>query len=214
MKIFGRSTADAPRDKECEAFLLKELDLMESEIKRLRAEGPARVQFLFTITCALLASLLVLAGLKSLELEWIRRAAIVTSFLFFAFSLVTYTYLIGREISCDRNARATARIRRYFLDRSPELELHISWQTSDAPTQWLREDKSGPRQMTILLSSGAGGLCIGLASFECFKNEWIAYGTGLAVAAIVVYALRSWARRRLREAHAKAVDEQRFKSRT
>lgn len=210
MKSSAETASLASREKESEAFLLKELDLMESEVKRLRAEGPARLQFLLSITSALLGSLLVLAGLKTLEPDLIRRAAIVTSFLLFAFSLVTYQYLIGRDISCDRNARATARIRRYFLDRSPKLERHISWQTSDAPTQWLRIDNSGVRRMTVLISSGVGGLFFGMSGFEFFCSIYAGYAVGAVAAAFIAVGLRKWAARRLRDAHAKAVNEQRF----
>ncbi len=183
---------------------------MESEIKRLRAEGPARLQFLFSITSALLGSLLVLAGLKALDIELARRAAILTSFLLFSFSLVTYQYLIGRDISCDRNARATARIRRYFLERSPNLQRHISWQITDAPTQWLRVDNSGVRRMTILISSGLAGLFGGLSFFELWRNVALSYAAGFLGGVLVVGSLRQWASRRFTTALTAAMAEQRF----
>ena len=209
-KIQNIKLAEPFREKERESFLLKELDLMESEIKRLRAEGPSRLQFLFTITSSLLGSLLVLAGLKTIDIEWIRMAAIVISFLLFTFSLVTFQYLIGRDISCDRNARATARIRRYFLNRSPILERHISWQTSDTPTQWLRVDNSGIRRMNTLIASGVGGLCAGLLVFEAMASIWLAYTGGVTVTIATAIIMRLWVRRRLKDALDKATNEQRF----
>jgi len=99
MRLPDEIEPDASREKENESFLLKELDLMETEIQRLRAEGLARVQFLFSITSALLGSLLALAGLSSLSHDLVRRAAVATTFLLFVFSLVTYEYLIGRDVS-------------------------------------------------------------------------------------------------------------------
>lgn len=209
-KVLRKSSPDSSKDKERESFLLKELELMEGEIKRLRAEGPTRIQFLFTTASALLGSLLVLAGLKSIEPEWIRRAGIATSFLLFAFALVTYQYLIGRDISCDRNARATARIRRYFLDRSPMLEPHISWQTSDQPTQWIIVDNSGIRRMNVLIASGVGGLCVGIFVFEVLGHLWVSYASGIITAAALALLMRYWAHARLKTARAKATDEQRF----
>ena len=209
-KVYKTPSPDSSKEKERESFLLKELDLVESEIKRLRAEGPLRIQFLFTTTSALLGSLLVLAGLKSVDPEWVRRAGIATSFLLFTFAQVTFQYLIGRDISCDRNARATARIRRYFLDRSPSLQLHVSWQTSDAPTQWIRVDNSGIRWMNLLIASGVGSLCAGLVIFEVTQNYWVSYACGVVSAIFIVGAMRYWARARLEGANKKALAEQRF----
>jgi hypothetical protein len=209
-KVFKSSPPDPSRDKEREAFLLKELDLMEGEIKRLRAEGPLRLQFLFTTTSALLGSLLVLAGLKAIEPDWIRRAGIATSFLLFTFSLVTYDYLISRDISCDRNARATARIRQYFLSRSPGLSLHVSWQTIDRPTQWIRVDRSAIRRMAVFIASSVGGLSIGLTAFELARQYEIAYAVGIASGATVAFFMHLWASRRLKSAMAAALAEQRF----
>ena len=209
-KNADNASTEAAREKERESFLLKELDLMETEIKRLRAEGPARLQFLFTMTSAMLASLLVLAGLKTIDIEWARRGAIAVSLLLFALALVTYQYLIGRDISCDRNARGTARIRRYFLSRSPSLKPHISWQTTDGPTQWLREDNSGIRNMTVLIAASVDGLAIGLLTFELFGNPWPAYVAGLVTAVVTVVAMRVWAKRRLAAAMLRATEEQRF----
>lgn len=201
---------DTSRDSEREAFLLKELDLMETEIKRLRAEGPQRLQFLFTITSSLLGSLLVLAGLETIDSDWVCRAGIATSFLLFIFSLVTYDYLISRDISCDRNARATARIRQYFIGRSPDLERHVSWQTTDGPTLWIRVDGSSIRRMAIFIACGVAGLCLGLTAFELTYQYDLAYATGLVVSAAVAIAMRLWASRRLGQARANALAEQRF----
>lgn len=203
-------SVESTREKERESFLLKELDFMEAEIKRLRAEGPARLQFLFTMTSAMLASLLVLAGLKTIDIEWARRGGIAVSLLLFALALVTYHYLIGRDISCDRNARGTARIRRYFLDRSPSLEPHVSWQTTDGPTKWLREDNSGIRNATVLIAAGLDALAVGLLTFELAGDPWTSYVSGLVTAAVTVITMRLWAKRRLAAAVQRAEAERRF----
>ena len=191
-------------------FLLKELDLMESEIKRLRAEGPLRLQFLFTITSALLASILVLAGLKSISDDVARIAAIVASCLLMAFSLVTFDFLIARDIASDRQARGTGRIRRYFLERSPGLERYVTWQSIDAPTQWVTGDQSGVRWMVILIAGGSMGLFIGLLTFELFRTIPVSYGVGIVSVVALAFSMKRWARRRFRVAKEKAASDQRF----
>jgi hypothetical protein len=197
-------------DKERESFLLKELDLVEGEIKRLRAEGLSRIQFLFTATSALVGSLLVLAGTKSIDPEWLRRAGIALSFLLVCFALVTYEYLIGRDISCDRNARATGRIRHYFLERSPGLAPYLTWGTSDAPTQWIAVDISGLRRFTALLTSAVGGIGSGLLAFELLQQNWPSVVAGGVSSASIFGGMRFWGRRRLDKARRRAIAEQRF----
>lgn len=207
----GAPPDDSARQATDKDFLLKELDLMESEIKRIRAEGPARLQFLFTATSAILASLLVLAGLKSVTDEIARTAAVVANLLLLGFSLNTFGYLIGRDIATDRQARGTGRIRRYFLERSPELKPYITWQSIDAPTQWVTKDKSGVRGIVILIASGSAAMLTGFLCFQFFRNVVISYSTGAVAVGVTAFSMKAWASRRLRVAKEIAASDQRFR---
>lgn len=200
-----------PSDSLERDFLLKELELMEAETKRLRAEGPARLQFLFTITSAVLGSLLVLAGLEGLTEQQILAAAIVASFMLLMFSLLTYEYLIGRDISSDRTVRATSRVRRYFLERAPELKQYISWQTEDGPTQWVEQDRSRIRGMVLLITAGLVGLLGGLVFFELSRLDSGAYLSGTGLGAVTAIAMKIWSKLRLSSARNTALSEQRFR---
>jgi hypothetical protein len=193
-------------------FLLAELGMMEEEIKRLRTEGLARLQFLFSITSALLAGLLALAGLTTLSEETVRQAAVAACLLLFAFSLATFEYLIGHDISSDRNARGTARIRRYFLDRSAALAQHVSWQVTDAPTQWVSADLSTNRRMVALIACAMIGLASGICYFQFIGGAPESYYSGLVVALATANRLKRWSTRRLAAAFERAKADQRFHS--
>lgn len=201
---------EAMQQGQVEAFLLKELEMMESEIKRLRGEGQTRLQFLVTITSAVLGSLVALSGVDGIAEAQLRGASIVATFMLYIFALATYEYTIGRDISTDRNARATSRIRRYFLECSPGIIDYLSWQTEDGPTQWVTKDRSRIRTLIMVIAAGLGGLCAGLIAFEISDVTAVGYKMGIPIGFLTIVILKCWAVRKLRRAKDTAIKEQRF----
>jgi hypothetical protein len=191
-------------------FLLQELQLMEGEIQRLRAEGVSRLNFLFSITSALFGALLAIAGLGKLSSQQIVVGFIVASFMLFIVSLSTYEFAVSRDILCDKNARGTGRIRRYFLTKHPEIEAHLSWQTNDEPTHWVQSNKSDIRRVAIFFSSTLAGLACGASVFRVLASLEFAVATFMGVSVLIGLALTLWAKQRLRTVYQRAQAECKF----
>lgn len=199
-----------PQDGNTDEFLRQELQLMEGEIQRLRVEGGSRLNFLFSITSALYGALLAVAGLGKLTTEQIVIGLVVASFMLFIVSLSTYEYAISRDILCDKNARGTGRIRRYFLSKHPEIESHVTWQANDEPTHWVRSNKSDIRRVALFFSSTLAGLTCGTLVFMILTTMAFAVATFMGTSVVIGLALTLWAKERLRSASLVAQSERRF----
>ena len=191
-------------------FLLQELQLMEAEIQRLRAEGIARLNFLFTITSALFGGVLVIVGLGRLTDEQIIVGVFIASFILFVISLSTFEYALSRDVLCDKNARGTGRIRKYFLLKYKEIENHVTWQTDDAPTHWITSNRSDIRRVALFFTSTLAGIAGGSFVFWIFPSLAIALVAFIFILIITGLILIVWAEQRFKNACEKANREQKF----
>lgn len=169
-------------DEESGKFLLEELKLLEADRLRLKAEAGQRLNFFLSLSSAIVGGLVIFGqSANVLGLEYI----IVVALLFL--SLIgwqTFTYIVGRDISTDRNLRASGRIRRYFSDKNPACRAYLMRQDDDEPTSYITNNKSTIRRtaesvLAFLLAfaigiftnilgwSVAAALLVTLISFVC-----------------------------------------------
>lgn len=196
-------------EDESTSFLLSELELIEKENQRLRTEGVARLNFLVAIVSGVLGGLFTLSSLGQFTIRQIIGALALASLLLFILSIGTYEYTIGRDISSDRNARATGRIRNYFIKRHPQIAKHVTWQTDDSPTNWVKKNKSNVRTTILFICTGLAAVSVGLSFYYCSEVLFWSLVSAIVTSGLVGITLMVWATVRLGKAKKRAVVEQR-----
>jgi hypothetical protein len=212
LEVGGAERGGGDDEKVVEAFILQEITLVEGEIQRLRAEGLARTNFLVVLTTATSTALFALSGMGNVDQRSVLFASLCLSIFLLALGILSFGYLLGREVSTDYNFRATARLRQYFVERDRSIVDYLSWQYTDEPTKWVTHNSSYVRRVTGLLCSLYFAAAIGLG-LEIL-------GTGLAPAVLWVTVAIAFAlaeivctigsTKYLRRAALRAVRHQRF----
>lgn len=137
------------------SFLLEEYKHLAESFLHNEELGERRVNFFITLTTAVMGALVALSEALDGELDPI--------FVFFGlvaillFGVVTLMRIIRRNLITHEYLRILGRIRRYFADRDPKIQLYLPYPPYDDQPQRKREWKGWKRCYTIF-SLGSGGL--------------------------------------------------------
>ena len=200
------------QDEGPEPFLLQELGIIENEIQRLRGEGTSRINFLLTLTTAIITAIVALSAVPTFPRRSIITLGLGASAFMLLVGLITLRYIAGREAATDMDVRANGRIRHYFVDRYPEIKQYMTWQTTDAPTAWVTQNRSFVRRVQIVLCGlyASGVAAFGLASFSTRVGLMFQLAIA-ALAFVLTYALAQlWCRHFFSRLASKARAQQRF----
>jgi len=144
-------------------FLLAEYAQINDERKRQREDGLHRLNFFITLTSSVLGGLVVVSGFGSLSGFQLRLIALGTLVFLIGVGWGTFLFSIARDISADRDIRAVARIRKYFVDANPDLLPYLTWQAHDEPTSYITgRHISNIRNTIQLILSVLTGLIVGI----------------------------------------------------
>ncbi|MGI8336665.1 hypothetical protein ACRYCC_42545 [Actinomadura scrupuli] len=212
-------------------FLLEEMRGAEEEFRRLRSEGHAKVTVFLTLTGVAVGLVGTISGIKGIDGSAVERVALAAAVVVALIGTNTFVSLVVRDIGTDACARATARVRQYFLARHPDVADHVSWQRIDAPTVWVTRPRSLARRQVSVITAGAWGaaagtLCLLVLPHDVHRHgaqlsgvdlpgvhlpgALLALGVGVGVAAAAWTLLTRWAGGRFRTVAARAAREQRF----
>lgn len=192
-------------------FLIAEFNNTYREWIRAREAGYNRIQFLLGITTAVLGVL----GLIIQAIEIRGRNVALFSLIAFSFlclvAFQTLKFMVARAIASDRNIRAIARIRRFFVDNDPGIIKHLTWQTDDGPTRIFLFDSKGGliRTTQIMLSIFIAGAFSSLA-FLAVNQFYVCFPVFLCALIGSYYFLDRASSKRLNRAWDYALREQRF----
>ena len=193
------------------SFLLEEFRMADEEFRRLRAEGQTRVTAYLTLAGTAVGVIATLAGIRSIGAVTVERVATVATGLMALLGTNTFVGLVVRDIGTDVCARATGRIRNFFITRYPEVTPHITFQHTDAPTRWITHPQSINRRQVAVMTAAFWGASAGLLGQ--FIPHFPAFPRVIAGAVVAVAAWSAhwyWARARLRRAARDAARHQQF----
>lgn len=191
-------------------FLIAEYNEISQDTRRLRQEGSVRLNFFITITSSFLAVLVFLSQSKGTTNTFIQVAAIVALCLLLIVGLDTFKFTIGRDVSTDPNIRATGRIRRFFSQQNPEIQMYLTWRCHDEPTPWITNNTSGVRRIVQYILSSICALIIGLVLNLVGANLGISIVFGVIVLIISFIGFRGYAVRSFKQASIAARKSVRF----
>jgi len=143
-------------------FLIADYSEISQDTRRLRQEGIVRMNFFITITSSFLAVLVFLSQSQGTTDTFFQVAAIVALCLLLIVGLDTFKFTIGRDVSTDLNIRATGRIRRFFSQQNPEIQMYLTWRCHDEPTPWITNNTSDVRRIVQYILSSICALITGL----------------------------------------------------
>ena len=193
-----------------EEFLFHEYEAIETDVQRLRTEGATRLNILVAIATAVLtgfAASFLVSGVSQGTRNAVAIAALGSTGLF---TMLTYSYFVGREILTDRDFRALARIRRYFVQRERRLVKFVTRNTTDGPTNILLRNHSfvlvATRTLLAIITA------IATADFtRRFSGNLAVLAAVTAAGFVVPYGgARWWSSRRFHAAAQSASKETRF----
>jgi hypothetical protein len=193
------------------SFLIAEFNNTYREWIRVREAGYNRIQFLVGITTAVLGVLGLI--IQAMDIRG-RNVALFSLIAFLFLCLVafqTMKLMVSRAIVSDKNIRAIARIRRFFVDNDPAIAKHLTWQTDDSPTRiFLFDSKAGLIRTTqIMLSIFMAGAFSSLA-FLVVNQFYVYFPVFFCALFCSYYFLHRASSKRLNKAWDDAVREQRF----
>lgn len=166
-------------------FLLAEYRSHRESFWRSEELGERRVNFLITLATAVLGALAIrekgvlVSGGKVDPLFFYGLGAV------FLLGVVTLVRMIRRNLVSHKELRAMGRIRRYFVDRDPQILPHLSYEPYDDRPQRRKE-------WNEIFSLGTGGLSETVALVNSLivaalcalvavsRSEWIVGFSGLA----------------------------------
>jgi hypothetical protein len=205
--IFKRTRKGKDATDPSVAMLLTELKLIDDEFRRMRSEGTARVNGYLTFVTAIITAGAAYTATRKLA-WWTVLTPGGTAIALLGFYI--FYGMVVRDVDTDRCARATGRIRRYFTDLDSELERYLTFQSTDAPSQWVARRESVQRRMVSIVASAAGaGAVTGEVARRGIAGSVLLL-VFLPVLALIYLVLGWTARRRLKQAASKAQKQQRF----
>lgn len=188
-------------------FLLNELKIINDDVRRFRSEGINRLNFFISMTTAILGGLAFLFSFATYD--FFQFALAGGFFLLILIGWNTFQYLIERDIASDKNMRATARIRRFFLDKFSPLEKHITWHAYDSPTSWVTANKSTIRKTVQYILSAVIAVLVGLIASN-FIMPLISVIIAVILIPITFFTLEIYAKRKFKKAANEAISSIRF----
>lgn len=189
-------------------FLLKELEIISNDIARFRSEGINRLNFFISMTTAILGGLAFLFSMTTYDIFQFALAG--GFFLLILIGWNAFQYLIERDIASDRNARATARIRRFFLDKFPVLEKHITWHMYDDPTSWVTANKSNMRKTVQYILSAIIAILSGVIASNLIAMMYISILIAIIFIPLTFFVLEMYAKLKFKKATNEAISSIRF----
>lgn len=109
-------------------FLLAEYSALEADLQRLRTEGATRLNLFVAIASAAIAADVSIFLSKTFSVTSKNSISLVLTTILLPFSLQTYRFYLMREMNIDRDLRALARLRQFFVEQYPFLRPYITWQ--------------------------------------------------------------------------------------
>jgi len=204
-----------PKQNQCSdsiEFLLSEYSEIFEEFRRVRTEGVQRLNFFVTLTSGVLGGLAILSQLTALNFFIFQILGIFLIAVLILFGWEVFRYLVSRDINSDFNMRAMGRIRRYFVEKDPEITNYLLWSSDDEPylLQQYRTLSSLIVTMIYLM-----GILITLDTGMILSISLIPIKAIIAIGVIVflisIYLLRIYAKKRINMAYAKALKISKFK---
>jgi len=151
-------------------FLLAEYNAIYDEMRRTRSEGLNRLNFFITITTGALTGIALLYQVDPNSVDLLKLFSLGVLVLLVLIGVDTFRYLIARDINTDTHVRATARIRRFFVDQYAPIEPYLTWQSNDEPTKWIKQNSSSSRNTVQSMISVLCALAAGLVE-NLFGNN-------------------------------------------
>lgn len=160
------------QQKQSVSFLLEEYKHLAESFLRNEELGERRFNFFIALTTAVIGALVAIPKVYDGEVDPIFFFFVLVAV--FLFGVVTLVRIIRRNMVTDEYLRRLGRIRRYFADRDPKIQLYLPYPPFDDQPQRKKEWK-GWKKWYMIFSLGKGGLA-----------EMVALVNSLIVAALCV----------------------------
>ena len=191
-------------------FLLAEYNQISEETRRLRAEGLNRLNFFITLTSSVLGGVVLLSQLNITSVVVVEWIALGTLLFLAVVGWNAFRFTVSRDINTDFNIRATARIRRFFVEHDPQVGPYLTWHYHDEPTGWIVGNTSNLRGTTQLILALLLALTVGLVTYLLVGLIISAVIVGLVGFALALALLIRYARHRFEIARKIAEESVRF----
>lgn len=195
-EIKDQHTYDQQKQSVSFSFLLEEYKHLTESFLRNEELGERRFNFFIALTTAVIGALAAIPKVFDGEVDLIFFFfGLVAVFLF---GVVTLVRIIRRNLVTDEYLRRLGRIRRYFRDRDPKIQLYLPYPPYDDKPQREKEwngwkrcyttfslEKGGFAEMIALVNSlivaalcallaiSLSRLIIGLSGLVGFTAAWI-----------------------------------------
>ena len=189
------------------AFLLSEINLIDEEFRRIRAEGATRTNSYLTVAATIATA--AAAYTAQTRTPW-WSIAVPAGLALFLLGLYVVFGMVIRDIESDRCARATGRIRHYFVELDADLGRYLTFQATDAPMPWVTRNQSVQRQTVIAVAAASGALAAAGGLAWRGVTAWVWLGVFVALAVVIGVVVHRTAGRKLRKTADRARREQRF----
>lgn len=143
------------QQKQSVSFLLEEYKHLAESFLRNEELGERRFNFFIALTTAVIGALVAIPKVFDGEVDTIFFFFVLLAV--FLFGVVTLVRIIRRNLVTDEYLRGLGRIRRYFADRDPKIQLYLAYPPYGEEPQHKKEWKGWKKFYTIF-SLGKGGL--------------------------------------------------------
>jgi hypothetical protein len=133
-----------PETSPSDHFLIEEYKMLRERYHSMRSEGINRVNFLFTITSAVLGGILLFDSKNSsFSPGFFQLIFIIMLSILAVVGYDIFLFMIARDRVSDRVERGMARIRHYFVLRDKSIEDFLVYTIYDNPTTNLTRPSVG-----------------------------------------------------------------------
>jgi hypothetical protein len=207
----GNTHAEEPDNAVSADFMLHEYEALRARFEALRSEGINRLNFFLTLTSAVVGGFIILGGNSGLPAPVLRAILLIALLLLAIVGLDVYQYTITRDRVSDTVVRGMNRIRRYFVERDPDLEKFLMYPPDDELTSYIADRSSlGVRRIAQTVHSFIIGLAVGLVIDLLTPIISFSFLIGIITFVIDFSILEFYGRRKLRRAYDLALEERVF----